>query len=436
MACANSGRSHVDRDIKPYVCISKDCIQPLQFFSKIRNWKEHMRRTHTAQWIESLHNPLAWKCPVCCSTSVTESASKEQLQKDLIAHMEILHPELDEDDRRNLASVSGIPRLRPLNICPICGDHHQPKGRQEPVAIDNGSDMGDEALTAKEDITSYAPSGEKKIRFDLPTGSDTESDEDGADSLARQADQQSPQARDHDRIEKYIGQHLKALAFYFANRLLDENERDSNVPSRSSVESAFLDLGSLSDLETDDNAPRLPMEEPVEDISQESTSNTDEENEQRACILLNLLQLRRDWGGDRRAPEPKLSPEQLRDMFPDNSHQRSDDTWNPIGPGNIIAYAACTLIVLELCQKISESPSQLLQDEQLRLQRDCDIFSSVIRDFQRMEKRFHSRSIFVQVRNAFRTCSRSASCLCLAPTCATAQVPTSRVTLHLHLFSN
>ncbi|KAF3250692.1 hypothetical protein TWF192_005131 [Orbilia oligospora] len=56
-------RNHYDNDIKPFVCISEACNDPLQFFSKFDSWKKHMVSQHSEDWPRTVHS-IAWCCDI------------------------------------------------------------------------------------------------------------------------------------------------------------------------------------------------------------------------------------------------------------------------------------------------------------------------------------------------------------------------------------
>ncbi|EGX44053.1 hypothetical protein AOL_s00210g214 [Orbilia oligospora ATCC 24927] len=56
-------RNHYDDDIKPFVCISEACNDPLQFFSKFDSWEKHMVSQHSEDWPRTVHS-IAWCCDI------------------------------------------------------------------------------------------------------------------------------------------------------------------------------------------------------------------------------------------------------------------------------------------------------------------------------------------------------------------------------------
>ncbi|KAI9686749.1 MAG: hypothetical protein M1822_002808 [Bathelium mastoideum] len=57
-------RRHVDEDLEPYVCVWKDCDNPISYFASYHMWKSHMRDAHTENWVQFLNNPLKWVCSI------------------------------------------------------------------------------------------------------------------------------------------------------------------------------------------------------------------------------------------------------------------------------------------------------------------------------------------------------------------------------------
>jgi hypothetical protein len=342
-----------------------------------------------------MHNTLIWKCPVCQSTSQKgeEFASEERLQQSLIEHMQ-LHPEIDKNNQQNLARVSGIPKPRPVDKCPICLDDNQPERREEETH--QGKDNPVEEASKPRESTKLQPSDRKKgVEFTLPDDSESHSEDDDTVKPAsrarakQQGHRRSTQDSDHERLEKHISQHLRALAFYFSNRLLRDMDRESDAPLGSTVDSSLLDLSSLSNPDSDNDPPQLPVATELFD----NDLDTDERKEQVAIVESNLKELSFDWGSDRRPPEPSMAPEELQRMFPDTSYHRNDDLWKPLSVEYALAYAALVLIILELCQAIPERQNWSASEGPLYS--DLEIFSFALRGFHGDELKAGSQSDFI-----------------------------------------
>ncbi|KAI8656521.1 hypothetical protein NCS56_01256400 [Fusarium sp. Ph1] len=209
-------RSHVDQDLKPYVCISQHCSKNLLFFADRTSWIRHMRQVHTAMWIRHLHNHLMWKCALPHDRNiVSEYPTKESL----LEHMKAEHQDICEkdEDLTNLASSSGISIPRPLNICPICGDEHS----------ETGSWMNDDYNHKSNAETPKHEGGHGKSTAQVIFPQDRiEEDQSPATSEADCAAMQ--ENRDHQRIERYIGKHLEALSYYFCHYLIAPPSAEDN----------------------------------------------------------------------------------------------------------------------------------------------------------------------------------------------------------------
>ncbi|KAI1456700.1 kinase-like domain-containing protein [Annulohypoxylon moriforme] len=64
-------RSHFNEDIEPFVCISEECEDPLQFFSRLKDWETHMATKHSKEWTQTIHS-TAW----CCNIGECQSNPK------------------------------------------------------------------------------------------------------------------------------------------------------------------------------------------------------------------------------------------------------------------------------------------------------------------------------------------------------------------------
>ncbi|EHK44519.1 hypothetical protein TRIATDRAFT_319773 [Trichoderma atroviride IMI 206040] len=52
---------HVNRDVKPFVCLSEQCRSPVLFFASMERWIEHMNKMHSYEWTRRIH-PASWIC--------------------------------------------------------------------------------------------------------------------------------------------------------------------------------------------------------------------------------------------------------------------------------------------------------------------------------------------------------------------------------------
>ncbi|KAH8886180.1 hypothetical protein GQ53DRAFT_809774, partial [Thozetella sp. PMI_491] len=59
----SSWMRHVDKDIRPFVCLSENCNQPLHFFRHFSDWERHMVEKHSPNWPREVHSAI-WYCDI------------------------------------------------------------------------------------------------------------------------------------------------------------------------------------------------------------------------------------------------------------------------------------------------------------------------------------------------------------------------------------
>jgi len=323
----------------------------LQFFEDSFSWINHMHKTHTTQWVRYLHNAFIWSCPVCGDISPTEFASKQEMEQNLLRHFAESHSGVvEESRRRDIASVSGIPQHCPMYICPICGEHHHEK---TPPELPSTPDRESTYLKEGEDPTARestkALGSKKKQRFDVPMESNGDEEvRTTQGSMPPTADRASKRSRPIG-VEKCISEHLKGLAVYFLNHLIEvETDDEDDTNSNESADTLLLGVLSLPSVGSKADPPQF---QPAEYDGPPITNK--EKEEVKICMERNSKELLEscDWDHSRRIPDPELSPDKLEDFFPDTNREGNERVWEGTDPRYVLAYVACILVVLELCKK-------------------------------------------------------------------------------------
>lgn len=307
---ADFNRAHATKDIKPYVCISEDCMSDIQFFERRRDWIDHMHKFHTPHWIQYMHKPLRWKCSLCCSDSNTEFISEEEAKSSFKEHLEQSHPHTDTKELHHLVDNCAVPQFRSSEHCPICGTLHQP-------AIPLESDSGPRG-TEDASHSQHKP----KVRFAAPETPNGEDEECLVESPWR-----STRATDGQGVENCIAEHLRALALNFSARLIDDaKQRDSDAPPSRSSDSDRFELESLPQEGLEDDSPRLPS--CICDEIDRFPIPNEEKAEMRECIAKNLHDLSEEsdeqinwnfnWIDGYRVREPNIPDEERERLFPDD----------------------------------------------------------------------------------------------------------------------
>ena len=141
-----SWRTHLLKDVEPYVCTYADCESPDQLFSKRREWIEH----------EASHRK-AWRCPEHTTAVYRTRAALED-------HLRSNH--LDSFPESQLTTIADVGETTTMDIrqkCPICH-----------VSVD---DLG------SSDFHNHIANHLERIAvFSLPSA--VENDSDGASSIA------------------------------------------------------------------------------------------------------------------------------------------------------------------------------------------------------------------------------------------------------------
>ncbi|RDW85690.1 hypothetical protein BP5796_04015 [Coleophoma crateriformis] len=356
--------SHVYKDVQPYVCISEDCMSNLQYFDNCSSWINHMHKAHTTHWVRYLHNTYHWNCPVCHDISPIEFISKQEMEQNLIGHLGQSHSAIiKKSNRRHLASVSGVPRHRPLDTCPICGTHYQlmPLSETPDIPQNDEADYDTkDAAGSKVHDSGKATSSAKKACFEDSTISDSEERKqstiaDAALGLQLHNIRSSKPTR-LTGVEKCISEHIRGIAFHFSRRLIDDeyeddsgNDHTSFAASKVSVDSTLRALEHLSSIGSKADPPQFPLAHYYA-----GPAITDKEKEEvKLCITRNSKELLEcyKWDDNRRVEDLKVPSTELENMFPDTYRKSNNRIWTGMDPRYALAYVACLMIILEICKK-------------------------------------------------------------------------------------
>jgi hypothetical protein len=108
-------RDHIDSELKLYACISEQCIEPPQHFATSEEWREHLDKEHSPQWVSEVHKLLSWSCNM--------GHDEEWFDEEIAfrKHAEHWHPKYAKGpDLEDLKQWCEVRRPRPAQSCPIC----------------------------------------------------------------------------------------------------------------------------------------------------------------------------------------------------------------------------------------------------------------------------------------------------------------------------
>lgn len=135
-------RKHVDKDLRPYVCVSEHCEDFSPSFSTVRDWKSHMEKKHRFDWPRYVHR-ARWACPSCPKEPEkayfpTEAALARHLSDDASSSHDLV---LDSMEISRIAA--GCKEFNPISEddCPLCGPPPwQEEWKPEKKAVANVSE--------------------------------------------------------------------------------------------------------------------------------------------------------------------------------------------------------------------------------------------------------------------------------------------------------
>ncbi|KAN0066704.1 hypothetical protein V8E54_015174 [Elaphomyces granulatus] len=217
-------RMHVDKDFKPYICISEKCSETTCSFATFKSWHGHMLEKHGLVWHEEVHPPSSWLCAICHGT-VDGFRSPEALY----THMESTH-QFTETQLEAIVHQSRIQVRRQQDICPLCCLHVE-----EDSALSTDPRKRQQEPPPSESIPKRA-----RTSIDLRTRT-SQITNDTAKSSPSQQIQLGNIAKDHksSHIEmamaRHVAAHLQGLMFLTIRlmSLLDDSGQCADIGSSS-----------------------------------------------------------------------------------------------------------------------------------------------------------------------------------------------------------
>ncbi|KAK2608929.1 hypothetical protein QQS21_002505 [Conoideocrella luteorostrata] len=135
---------HVNKDLKPFVCISENCSQPPQVFETFGMWTKHMKDLHSPKWTQLVHKPIIWRCDV----GHPEVFCKDE--DEFEDHLNSQHGNSSAAARKAIFRTSRILQRRGPHTCPLCGyDLSAVEGSQPHLAADTPPNLTNPENTAE-----------------------------------------------------------------------------------------------------------------------------------------------------------------------------------------------------------------------------------------------------------------------------------------------
>jgi len=273
-----SRRKHVENDLKPYICISEKCCEPIQSFSTFRSWHGHMLSQHGLLWHQDAHPTSSWVCPLCHNTAEPFNVACE-----LYRHMKETH-QLTEEQLDAIVQMSRIRVRRRPDICPLCGLHVEDDTGAQVTMEDTKSRPTDPNKRSQD--SPLLESITKRFRQDPDTGL-LVSPEPPGPPLDRRVEEAGNKSR-VELMARHVASHLQMLMLLNIKLL---SVRDSRDDEGTSIASSSAVTGDNSTRQTslyfhnsEDDTTGNEDESDQGSIPQGNKGNEVETDDQSGCV--------------------------------------------------------------------------------------------------------------------------------------------------------
>ncbi|QYS93715.1 FHA domain-containing protein [Trichoderma simmonsii] len=241
-------RQHIDRDLKPYICLSEGCPEAHPAYSTFDEWFTHME-LHDSRWHQQIYLTSSWVCTVCEFNQDVYSSPQA-----LYSHLEESHSDdFTNEQLQAISRQSKTEEPRASDDCLLCCFEVQDKGNtNEPMFPKRrkGQPRQEASKRARKTLEMTSPN---------PHNSDLDLSDNSSDSDDMSSHQNRRQ-RNKDRskaVARHVAVHLQVLMLLtlrFAAALEHDDEdlddgtkSDSvNIDEGNSASIGGTDLGKLS----------------------------------------------------------------------------------------------------------------------------------------------------------------------------------------------
>ncbi|KAL7921155.1 hypothetical protein ACQKWADRAFT_327934 [Trichoderma austrokoningii] len=241
-------RQHIDRDLKPYVCLFEECEDAHPAYSTYKEWSRHMD-LHDWRWYQTIYLISSWVCAICGPSNSSYNSSDA-----LHSHLAKSHGD-DIPSSTMLQAISRqskVEQPRAWNDCLLCCfTIEEQKGKDDPNASKRQIRQQKQE-TVKSSRKTLETAGPDHPSLDLEL-SGLSSDSDNADSHQQRPERLSAVARHiaaHLQVLMLLTLRFAALQSYDKD-LDDDDDLQSNSVDVDEENSAGLedsDVGRLSHL--------------------------------------------------------------------------------------------------------------------------------------------------------------------------------------------
>ncbi|KAH6607650.1 hypothetical protein Trco_003963 [Trichoderma cornu-damae] len=249
-------RRHIDRDLKPYVCLSQGCPEAHPVYPTFDEWFRHME-LHDWRWHQQAYLTSSWVCSIC------------EFSQDVYSNPQTLYLHLEESHHGDFttAQLQAISRQskteqpRAWNDCLLCCFTVEDQADEDEAVFPKrrkGQQKHESAKSARTTLKMTNPSPHSPD----PDFSDTSSDSDDMSSHQRRRQERIDRSR---AVARHVAVHLQVLMLLtlrFAalqnddGQLVDDDDlkSDSVDVDEGNSASEGTDLGRLSHIASEADA--------------------------------------------------------------------------------------------------------------------------------------------------------------------------------------
>ncbi|KAH0532089.1 hypothetical protein TsFJ059_000827 [Trichoderma semiorbis] len=246
-------RQHIDRDLKPYICLSEGCPEAHSAYPTFDEWFTHME-LHDSRWHQQIYLTSSWVCTICEFNQDVYSSPQA-----LYSHLEECHSsDFTNEQLQAISRQSKTEEPRASDDCLLCCFEVQEKGNtDEPIFPKRrkGQPKQEASKSARKTLEMTSPN---------PHNSDLDLSDNSSDSDDMTSHQNRRQ-RNKDRskaVARHVAVHLQVLMLLtlrFAAALEHDDEdlddgtkSDSvNIDEGNSASIGSTDLGKLSHIDSE-----------------------------------------------------------------------------------------------------------------------------------------------------------------------------------------
>ncbi|UKZ60138.1 uncharacterized protein TrAtP1_001422 [Trichoderma atroviride] len=191
-------RQHIDRDLKPYICLFEECSDGHSAYPTFNEWCRHMK-LHDSRWHQKIYLTPNWVCPLC---AVSENVYNSP--QALYLHLTGSHDkQFTELQLQAISRQSKVVQPRAWNECPFCCLSIEDQEDKEKLLVTKRPKEQQKQESIKRPRISFEISSPGNRGSDLDS-SDTSSESGNADSYQQRKDPSNT-------IARHIAAHLQVL---------------------------------------------------------------------------------------------------------------------------------------------------------------------------------------------------------------------------------